>query len=155
MADDNRSESTDSRILDQHHAYQELRGEYSAEVANQLTSKNLERHGVMATPQDVEGWHTINQAAADGNLDIREEWNSAEERATFASQEIINQVRAQVPRDEVEASDDDDEQDESEEASDQEEEEMDSLGDIFGYEDDDDNHEAAIDHILKLSERAD
>jgi hypothetical protein len=42
--------------------------------------------------------------------------------------------------------DDDDSVDESE---------LPTLGDMFGYENDEDNEEAALDHVLKMQERAD
>ena len=48
-----------------------------------------------------------------------------------------------------EESDDDDSDDEDNE------DELPTLGDIFGYENDEDNEEAALDHVLKMQERAD
>jgi hypothetical protein len=41
------------------------------------------------------------------------------------------------------------------EACDHDEDELPSLADIFGYENDEDNEEAALDHVLKIQENAD
>jgi len=155
MSDEQKGESKENQILEQYRAYQGLREEYSAEVANHLTSKNLERHGVAVTPSGVEAWHTINQAATQGRLDLPAEQAAAEGRAEQAAEQIMAGLGRGVSFvSHAEASGSEEFIDDEEDALDIEEE-MDSLGDIFGYENDEDNEEAAYDHILKMSERAD
>ena len=155
MSDEKKGESKENQILEQYRAYQGLREEYSAEVANHLTSKSLERHGVTVGPNGVEAWHKINQAATQGHMDIPAEQAAAEGRAQRAAEQIVGGFGGGSSfGSQPEAGSDHALIDDEEDTVDIEEE-MDSLGDIFGYENDEDNEEAAYDHILKMSERAD
>lgn len=143
-----------ANILHQFTAYKQLRDDYSPEVANVLTQKNLESHDVPATPNDVEAWHRINAAAASAKLDIPAERHKAETQAKAAVDAILQTAASQssVDTPETTAAVDDDLEDEEIE---DDESELPSLSDIYGYDDDEDNEEAAFDDILKLQERVD
>lgn len=143
-----------ANILHQFTAYNQLREEYSPEVANTLTQKNLARHNVPATPGEVEAWHRINTAAVNSKLDIPAERSTADALANDAVAAILETAFASSPTEGLETTDTADENfDEDEVETD--EDELPSLADIYGYEDDEDNEEAALDDVLKAQERAD
>lgn len=143
-----------ANILHQFTAYNQLREDYSPEVANALTQKNLERHNVLATLDDVEAWHRINIAAASSMLDIPAELHNADILAKAAATAILETAASQSAADMPETTDDVDDDLDNEEIE-NDEYERPSLSDIYGYDDDEDNEEAALDDILKLQEQAD
>lgn len=126
-----------ANILHQFAAYNQLREDYSPEVANTLTQKNLARHNVPATLEEVEAWHRINTAAVNTKLDIPAERSKADVLANAAVGDILEAAAA--PTQALETMDDDD-ADES------------SLTDIYCYENNEDNEEAALDDVLKAQE---
>lgn len=136
-------------------AFNTLANEYAHETACQLTSRSFARHGVHATPGDVDAWHRLNTATAEGKVNIGAEQRSAERMAKAvvdASLSRVNQPFATtMERNTVAQKDSADDHDDDFGADD----EMDSQGDIYGYEDADDNDEAVLDTILKNNERID
>lgn len=154
-----------ANILRQHTDYSQLRQDYSPEVASVLAQKSLERHNIPASPSDVEVWHRINTAAADSKLDIATERRVAEARADAVTAHIVDAARsstavAPVTADhsaeaayELDGSDDND--DDSDGEPEDDEGELASGADLFGYENDEDNAEAAYDEVLKIQENAD
>lgn len=143
-----------ANIFHQFTAYNQLHEDYSPEVANALTQKNLARHNVPATPGEVEAWHRINTAAVNSKLDIQAERSTADALANAAVAAILETAAASAPAQALEttgAADEDLDEDGVEDDAD----ELPSLGDIYGYEDDEDNEEAALDDVLKAQERAD
>ncbi|WP_304526530.1 hypothetical protein [Halomonas sp. I5-271120] len=141
-----------SNILHQYSAFHELEDEYDRDVACRLTSRSFQRHGVPAEPDDVDVWDRLNTAAAQGMLDISVERRHGESMADVVVHTALYRM-----------SEDDDSGEDGVLAEDDygnndnydEQEEWDSLSDIFGYEDDEDNEEAALDTILKNNERVD
>nr|WP_298057476.1 hypothetical protein [uncultured Halomonas sp.] len=124
-----------------HEAFNALADEYSHDTACQLTSRSFARHGVTTTPTEVSDWHRLNTAIAEGRVNIGAEQRFAERMA----HDTVDAALSRLNLIESEEGDDDDDM----------EAEMDSMGDIFGYESDDDNDEAALDTILKNNERID
>lgn len=143
-----------ANILHQFTAYNQLREDYSPEVANVLTQKNLARHNVPATPEDVDAWHRINTAAVNSKLDIPAERSVADALAGAAVaavlETIANQPTASTPET-VDAADEYLDEDNVEDNED----ELPALADMYGYDNDEDNEEAALDDVLKAQERAD
>jgi hypothetical protein len=149
-----------ANILHQFTAYNQLREDYSSEVANTLTQTNLARHNVPATPAEVEAWHRINTAAVNAKLDIPAERSIAEALANAAVANILGTVSTPSTTEEPETTNTADEnpykvQFADDEDEDEHEDELPSLEDIYGYEDDEDNQEAALDDLLKAQERVD
>ncbi|MBK5437243.1 hypothetical protein JFV30_10420 [Pseudomonas sp. TH32] len=147
-----------ANLLHQHAEYNKLSDEYSPEVAAVLTQKNLSRSNVQVSVEQVDGWHQINEASIKGHLDLESESQIATAQATAVVDAILRPIVHALPEpadvvDESEVEDVDDE-DQDEDEDEDEQDERPSLGDIFGYEDDEDNEEAAFDHILKLQENA-
>lgn len=147
-----------ANILHQHKAYNDLRNDYSPDVANALLQKSLERRSVSVTPEEVGGWHKINQAACDGKLDLVVERKVAETMADAAGAAMLasaaasstnasNPMESRVTNEESDDSD--------EEVPELLEDELPSLADMYGYDNDEDNEEAALDDVLKAQERAD
>lgn len=147
-----------ANILHQHKEYNDLSNDYSPEVANALVQKNLERKNVVVTPVEVGGWHKINQAACDGKLDLKVERQVAETLADAAGAAMLASAAESAANEstlmENEAADEEFD-DSDEEVSEAEEDELPSLADMYGYENDEDNEEAAFDDVLKAQERAD
>lgn len=141
-----------ANILHQFAAYNELREDHSPEVANALTKKSLERHGINVTAEGVEGWHQINSAAVDSKLDIPAERRTAEMLADAAAAAMLNTAGSQSGVDSTETVDTVADADAD---ADESEDERPSLSELYGYEDDEDNEEAAYDDVLKIQERAD
>lgn len=181
MSDDNEWDS--EKVLEQIEAHRDICEEHYPEVANYLVSRSLQRHGVFVTPDQVDAWATINQAAGTGKLSIQHELARAQAKADHVADLMASKVsgnQAVSPwagHDSEEAAvqgeswgeelgdDQEDEwpsgiaeQDEGwceDIDDDDQEEERPSLSEIFGYDNDEDNEEAAYDHILKLTERDD
>ena len=86
-----------ANILRQNAIYKDLREEYSPDVANALTSKNLQRQGVNVPPEGCRHWHTINKAAADQKLDLEQERAIAENQAKEVADGML-QVAASSQR---------------------------------------------------------
>lgn len=145
-----------ANILHQFTAYSQLRKDYSSEVANTLTQKNLARHNIPATPDDVDAWYRINTAAASSKLDIPTERSVADALANAAVATILQvaSAPASVDLQKTISVTDDEDLDEDDEVEGYENE-LPSLADIYGYENDEDNEEAALDDILKAQEQAD
>jgi hypothetical protein len=150
-----------ANILHQHTEYNKLREDYSPEVANTLVQKNLARKNVDVKPEHVEGWYVINNAAASGQLDVQTERQVAETLAAAAGDAMLATAAGSAEANACMAGDDDapdedcDVASTSDEASELREDELLSLGDMYGYENDEDNDEAALDDVLKAQERAD
>ncbi|WP_442769417.1 hypothetical protein [Zoogloea ramigera] len=150
-----------ANILRQNAIYKDLREEYSPDVANALTSKNLQRQGINVPPEGCEHWHTINKAATDQKLDLEQERAIAESQAkevadgmlqVAASSHPVYPAAAQpVQAEEIDSDFDDEDGDTADE--DAENDERPSLADIYGYENDEDNQEAALDDVLKAQEQ--
>ncbi|MDR5875120.1 hypothetical protein [Vreelandella gomseomensis] len=142
-----------SSIIQQYSAHRRAEEEYDRHTANCLTSRSFQRHGVDASTDNVEQWARLNGAIAQGNVDIpgeqRHGESMAEEVVSATMQRVSGPVLTPPEEDEsdneVYAEDDDGE----------DEEEYDLLADIFGYDNDDDNAEAALDTVLRYSERPD
>lgn len=134
-----------TNIFDQFVAYNKLREEYSPEVANALTQKNLERHGITVTPEGVEEWYQINSAAVNAKLDIPAERRTAEAQAA----DIIQNTVFSQSEDSTATPDASIDEEFVDEES---ENERPSLHEIYGYEDDESNEEAAFDDYLKIHE---
>lgn len=150
-----------ANILHQNAIYEDLCEEYSPEVANALTSKNLQRQGVNVPPEGCGHWHTINKAAADQKLDLEQERAIAENQAkevadgmlqvAASSQPVSSASVKPVPEEEIDSDFDDADGDAVDE--DAENDELPSLADMYGYENDEDNEEAALDDVLKAQEQ--
>jgi len=141
-----------ANILHQFTAYNQLREDYSPEVANVITQKNLGRHNIHATPGEIEAWHRINTAAANAKLNIPAERSTAETLGKASTAAILEAASIPHAIEELEttfAADENLDEDETEE------DERPSLADMYGYENDEDNEEAALDDVLKARERAD
>lgn len=150
-----------ANILHQNAIYEDLCEEYSPDVANALTSKNLQRQGINVPPEGCGHWHTINKAAANQKLDLKQERAIAESQAkevadgmlqvAAGSQHVYPASVQPVQAEEL----DSDFYDEDGDAVDEEAEndELPSLADMYGYENDEDNEEAALDDVLKAQEQ--
>ena len=96
-------------------------------------------------PEGCGYWHTINKAAVDRKLDLGQERSIAEKQAKKVADGMLQIAASIQPIQEEEVdSDFDDEDEESDELS--------SLFDLYGYENDEDNEEAALDDVLKVQE---
>ena len=140
-------------ILHQNAIYEDLCEEYSPEVANALTSKNLQRQGVNVPPEGCGHWHTINKAAADQKLDLEQERAIAENQAKEVADGMLQVAASSQPVQEEEIDSDFDDVDGDAVDEDAENDELPSLADMYGYENDEDNEEAALDDVLKAQEQ--
>lgn len=156
-----------ANLLSQVTAFRELKEDYSTEVAEALTAKNLLRNGVDASVAEVKGWDKINNAALQGRLDIPTEVASAEGKAAVAAGTVADQAAHPIAAPNVQASsqeegddeqcdEQDDESDEGSQADDapDDDDEIPTLDDMYGYENSEDNEEAALDDILKIQENS-
>lgn len=142
-----------ANILHQNAIYEDLCEEYSPEVANALTSKNLQRQGVNVPPEGCGHWHTINKAAADQKLDLEQERAIAENQAKEVADGMLQVAASSQPVQEEEIDSDFDDGDGDAVDEDAENDELPSLADMYGYENDEDNEEAALDDVLKAQEQ--
>ncbi|RJG02273.1 hypothetical protein [Noviherbaspirillum sedimenti] len=145
-----------ANLLAQVKAFRELKDDYSPEVAESLTSKNLQRNDVDASVTDVKGWAKINEAALQGRLDIPTEITIAEGKAAIAAGTAIDQLAAvSVVVDEQESAQDDagDDQDDAD-SDEQDDNEVSTVDDLYGYDNPEDNEEAAFDDVLKIQENS-
>jgi hypothetical protein len=153
-----------ANLLAQVTAFRELKEDYNPEVAENLTARNLQRHGINATTTDVKAWDKINNAALQGHLDIPAEVVIAEGKAASAAGTTLGQAAQNVVNlDEQNSeqsgddSDDDDLDDDSggddDDISD-EDDERPSIDEMYGYDDPEDNQEAALDDVLKIQENS-
>lgn len=150
-----------ANILHQNAIYEDLCEEYSPDVANALTSKNLQRQGINVPPEGCGHWHTINKAAAEQKLDLEQERAIAESQAkevadgmlqVAASSQFVYPASVQpVQVEEIDSDFDDENGDAVDE--DAENDERSSHADMYGYENDEDNEEAALDDVLKAQEQ--
>lgn len=143
-----------ANVLHQITAYEDLKEEYSAETANELTAKSLNRHGIEANSGDVASWSKINNAAVDGNLDIPSERSLAETHADNHTKIIISSAGRGSEFEVVNTFDESNEDCEDDEIS-SDEGLRSSIDDLYGYDDPEDNAEAALDDVLKAQERCD
>jgi len=139
-----------ANIIHQFAAYNQLREEYSPEVANSLTQKNLALHGVSVTHEGVDAWYLINTAAASSKLDIVAEHNTASALASVAAAELLGKVASQTSASTEDCCADEDLSDD--EIVGEQDEHL-SLSELYGYENDEDNEEAALDDVLKVWEQ--
>lgn len=160
MSDDNEWDS--KKVIEQMEAHRALSEDYSPEVANHLVSRSLQRHGVDMQPDQVDAWATINQAAGTGKLSLQNELARAEAKANHTADMIMGKVSSNQAASpgachdhEESAEQDEGWGDDIDDDDDDQVDERPSLSEIFGYEDDEDNEEAAYDHILKITERDD
>ena len=142
-----------ANILHQNAIYEDLCEEYSPEVANALTSKNLQRQGVDVPPEGCGHWHTINKAAANQKLDLAQELAIAENQAKEVADGMLQVAASSQPVHEQEFDSDFDDEDGDTVDEDAEDDELPSLADMYGYENDEDNEEAALDDVLKAQEQ--
>ncbi|MBH1384316.1 hypothetical protein I5T81_05995 [Stenotrophomonas maltophilia] len=154
MTDTNDQPSGTANVLHQMKAYRALSEEYGAEGANLLGSKSLERNGVKVPPEGVGHWAQINSAAEQGRMDLESEGAVAACKvnalvgAVFAST-VPGSSRAEQISDELDEAVEEEEEEDFEDEDEDEDERPD-----FGYEDEEDNDEAALDHIHKINENA-
>ena len=139
-----------ANLLSQVTAFRELKEDYSTEVAEALTAKNLQRNGINASVAEVQGWDKINNAALQGRLDIPTEVAIAEGRAAIAAGTVADQAAHPVVAPDVQASS----QDEGDEDQNDDDDERPTLDDMYGYDDPEDNEEAALDDVLKIQENS-
>lgn len=142
-----------ANILHQNAIYEDLCEEYSPEVANALTSKNLQRQGVDVPPEGCGHWHTINKAAANQKLDLAQELAIAENQAKEVADGMLQVAASSQTVHEQEFDSDFDDEDGDTVDEDAEDDELPSLADMYGYESDEDNEEAALDDVLKAQEQ--
>ena len=142
-----------ANILHQNAIYEDVCEEYSPEVANALTSKNLQRKGVNVPPEGCGHWHTINKAAVDQKLDLEQERAIAENQAKEVADGMLQVAASSQPVQEEEIDSDFDAVDGDAVDEDAENDELPSLADMYGYENDEDNEEAALDDVLKAQEQ--
>lgn len=144
-----------ANLVHQVAAYQVLKEEYGESIAQALASKSLERNGVVVPAEGVGYWDLMNRAAIAGKLDLPGEAQRAEALAAQATGAAIHKAFAghQSSSSEVEEFDDSDELDDEQDGV-GDRDEMASLADLFGYESDDDNAEAALDDVLKIQENS-
>ena len=140
-----------ANILRQYSAHQELTQEYSPETANELAAKSLNRSGVEATSGDVASWAKINNAAVDGKIDIPAERQVAETLANGFAQAIITTANQSGNADVLQDADEDDV--ETEDESEPLEDDLPTIDEMYGYENPEDNDEAALDDVLKAQEQ--
>lgn len=146
-----------ANILHQHTEYEKLEQDYSTETANELTAKSLKRHGVDAEPNEISSWHKINKAAVDGKMDIPGERKVAETLADGAAAGVIAAARVssidQTPEVLQATAEFEDEDFEEEDAA--AKDELPTIDETYGFDDPEDNAEAALDDVLKAQERSD
>lgn len=143
MTEKNDQPSGTANVLHQMKAYRELSEEYGAEGANLLGSKSLERNGVTVPPEgmDLESEGAVAASKVNALVGALLESNvSGSSRAGEIPEEL----------DEGEDLDDEEEVEDEDELEDEDEDEVPD----FGFEEDDDNDEAALDLIHKTSENA-
>lgn len=173
-----------ANLLAQVTAFRELKEDYNPEVAENLTARNLQRNGINASTTDVKGWDKINNAALQGHLDIPAEVVLAERKASIAAGTTLGQAAQDVSnldeQNRVQSSangsnednsggddsgDDDDDSGRNEDSGNDddisddddlsdEDDERPSLDDMYGYENPEDNEEAALDDVLKIQENS-
>ena len=154
MTDKNDQPSGTANVLHQMKAYRELSEEYGAEGANLLGSKSLERNGVTVPPEGVGHWAQINAAAEQGRMDLESEGAVAASKVNalvgaLLESNVPGSSRAGEIPDELDEGEDEEEVDE-----DEDEDELEDEGPDFGFDEDDDNDEAALDHIHRINENA-
>jgi len=132
-----------ANLIHQHSAYRALEGEYGEQTATVLASKNLARNGVDVPPEGIAHWDKVNNAAIQGQLNIDEERAKAE---ALASQAMGTAIQNASVENAISA-------EEEEEFVDGDDDEAPTLQDMYGYDNDEDNEEAALDDILKIQEK--
>jgi len=152
-----------ANLLAQVTAFRELKEDYNPEVAENLTARNLQRNGINATTTDVKAWDKINNAALQGHLDIPAEVVIAEGKAAVAAGTTLGQAAQNVVNlnahnseqsgDDSGSDDDSDDDDGDGDLSD-EDDERPSIDEMYGYDDPEDNLEAALDDVLKIQENS-
>lgn len=132
-----------ANLIHQDAAFRALKNEYGELTATALASKNLEKNGVDVPPEGIANWAKVNCAAIAGKLDIEGERIKAETLAAKAMGTAIENVSGQLtPEPELEL----------EPEPEPEEEEPPSLQDMYGFDNEEDNDEAALDDVLKIQE---
>lgn len=121
------------------------------EVANGLTSQSMTRRGSTdQEPVDIGTTMHITTEMMRGKSDIRDEQAIQEATSKVTIGGILEQIKTNTFPFQPEIDDDAVDHDEEEEEEDEEEEE--GVGvEAWGYEDREDNEEAAYDDILKLN----
>lgn len=156
-----------ANLLAQVTAFRELKEDYNPEVAENLTARNLQRNGINATTTDVKAWDKINNAALQGHLDIPAEVVIAEGKAAVAAGTTLGQAAQNVVNLDAQNSeqggddsgsdddlDDDDSGDGDDDDLSDEDDERPSIDEMYGYDDPEDNLEAALDDVLKIQENS-
>lgn len=143
----NQANNAERKIAEQHAQFNEVLEEYSMSTACEVTARSLGQHGINVTPKGVEDWHTINSAAVNGQLGIREEMHALEEKAERVVSDFLHPAQCEGE----ESWHDDDEQEDELGCSD--DDEYDTVCEIFGCDNEDDAHEQALDMVLKINER--
>lgn len=95
----------------------------------------------------------FNKAAADQKLDLEHERAIAEQQAKEVVDGMLQVAASSQPVQEEEIDSDFDDQDGDLDDEEAENDELPSLADMYGYENDEDNEEAALDDVLKAQER--
>jgi hypothetical protein len=143
-----------ANILHQHSEYEKLQQDYSTQTANELTARNLARHGVDVIPDEVSSWHKINAAAVQAKLDIHAERAQAESSAQDAAINMIASARSYSAAQNSGVEDTPLEEDnENDESNSEDDSELLAIDELYGYDDPEDNAEAALDDVLKAQER--
>ncbi|REG50876.1 hypothetical protein B0G80_7340 [Paraburkholderia sp. BL6669N2] len=140
-----------ANILHQFSEYIILQQEYSTQTANELAARSLAKHGVEATPAEVGTWHKLNMAATQGKMDIYAERMEAESSARVVATAMIA-LAQNASESQFTFEEDVEQDDESDSCHDVDDDRL-TIDEIYGYDDPEDNAEAALDDVLKIQER--
>ncbi|MDZ5459280.1 hypothetical protein [Azohydromonas lata] len=136
-------------------AYTKLEQDEGTLVASHLTANHLRRKGVDTSPQEVQGWHKINSACVTRGVDIQ----GAVDAANFQAQACANAILQPLSGHDADdtfvpafsfANNGESDSDDPDE-SDPDDSEILSINELYGFDNPDDNDEAAIDDILKIT----
>ena len=143
-----------ANLLSQVTAFRELKEDYSSEVAESLTAKNLQRNGIDASITDVKGWEKVNNAALQGRLDIPAEVVIAEKKASIAAGTALGQTAQEVVNQDEQNNDHDNEDDDDADDLSDDEDELLTVDELYGSDDPEYNSESALDDVLKIQENS-
>jgi len=141
-----------ANVLHQQKVHREKSEIFSTEFANRMGARSLKRSGVDVPAVGIGYWRLVNEAIHAGKMDIGAE-AAIEAALVNAQADVIGGRSAATPPFTVFEIWTDAELEFADEEDDEEEESYDEPGnEIFGYDDADDNDEAARDYIYKLND---
>jgi hypothetical protein len=142
-----------ANALRQQSVYRELSELYTPEGANLLASVNLKRNGVDVPPEGVGHWNTVNEAAHAGKMDLEAEAAIAAAKVNALTDAMLGRSDVTPPTAALDNQPAAELEEEEEEEEDDEEEGGEEPGnERYGYDNADDNDEAALDDIHKLND---